>query len=383
MLEMQAYLSASHTLALIDLNQIVYMDDTAGNSTVTIPTNASVAFAVGSWSIIMNQALTNSFNTTVTGAAGVTVTCSPGCVTAGRATALKVLQTAANQWLVTVYPQFPLSPLSSLVIGNGLCAGCLGPSGNSNWTGDVGQVGTGLIFEDGLMELLDTAGNVHSAISFNYDITHSALTAALEYDEWIDAFQTQPGAVLENWVTETGNHTVNLLNDFATGYFENATSGSITLTLPAAAYATASLALTGATVQVKRIDASTTNQVTIAAGGSDTIQGNATYALLPNEAVKLQANASNEWYIIAQKRGNYGSGSIGGSALVAGQCSSGTVAIPGVTNTMQVNASPETYPGDGNPWEAYVSATGTVTVKVCAIVAGTPTASVYIVSVLH
>lgn len=70
-------------------------------------------------------------------------------------------------------------------------------------------------------------------------------------------------------------------------------------------------------------------------------------------------------------------GSIGGSSLAAGACASGTASISGAANTGVATASPQTYPGDGFTWEAYISSSGTVTVKVCAIVAGTPTASLY------
>ncbi len=75
-------------------------------------------------------------------------------------------------------------------------------------------------------------------------------------------------------------------------------------------------------------------------------------------------------------------GSIGGSALATGVCTSGTVNITGATTSMAVVASPATYPGDGMVWRPYVSAAGVVTVKVCASVAGTPTASTYIVRVI-
>lgn len=75
--------------------------------------------------------------------------------------------------------------------------------------------------------------------------------------------------------------------------------------------------------------------------------------------------------------------SIGGSALAAGACSSGTVAVTNSTTSMAVVATPATYPGDGIFWHGYVSAAGTVTVKVCASVAATPTASAYNVRVLQ
>jgi hypothetical protein len=76
-------------------------------------------------------------------------------------------------------------------------------------------------------------------------------------------------------------------------------------------------------------------------------------------------------------------GSIGGSALTAGQCASGTVSVANSTTTMTVSVSPNTYPGDGFiPW-GYVSANGTVTVKVCAQAAGTPASSTYNVRVIE
>lgn len=76
-------------------------------------------------------------------------------------------------------------------------------------------------------------------------------------------------------------------------------------------------------------------------------------------------------------------GSIGGSALTAGQCTSGTVAITGATTSMGVAIAPSTYPGDGVAWRGYVSSAGTVTVKVCGEVALTPVSSTYNVRVLQ
>jgi hypothetical protein len=77
------------------------------------------------------------------------------------------------------------------------------------------------------------------------------------------------------------------------------------------------------------------------------------------------------------------SGSIGGGALLAGACAVGTATVTGATTSMIALTDPVTYPGDGNTWEAYVSASNTVTVKVCAIVAGTPTATTYNVRVIQ
>lgn len=76
---------------------------------------------------------------------------------------------------------------------------------------------------------------------------------------------------------------------------------------------------------------------------------------------------------------------IGGGSVAAGACTSGTVSIPNATTGMAVSADPVTYPGDGFTWPAYVSADGTVTVKVCNYTAGalTPSASIYNVRVIQ
>jgi hypothetical protein len=76
-------------------------------------------------------------------------------------------------------------------------------------------------------------------------------------------------------------------------------------------------------------------------------------------------------------------GSIGGSALAAGGCASGTVNVTGATTSMAVVATPAIYPGDGMAWRPYVSSAGVITVKVCADVAGTPSASTYNVRVIQ
>ncbi len=76
-------------------------------------------------------------------------------------------------------------------------------------------------------------------------------------------------------------------------------------------------------------------------------------------------------------------GSIGGGALLAGQCASGTVSVTNATTSMVALTDPNTYPGDGTYWDAQVTSAGTVTVKVCAAIALTPTASTYNVRVLQ
>jgi len=76
-------------------------------------------------------------------------------------------------------------------------------------------------------------------------------------------------------------------------------------------------------------------------------------------------------------------GSIGGGALLAGTCATGAASVANTTTTMVVDVSPNTYPGDGIIFMGYVSANGTVTVKVCAILALTPTASTYNVRIIQ
>lgn len=76
------------------------------------------------------------------------------------------------------------------------------------------------------------------------------------------------------------------------------------------------------------------------------------------------------------------SGALGGGALLAGACASTTVSVTGATTSMTVSVSPNTYPGDGALVYGYVSSSNTVTVKVCGVVALTPTSSTYNVRVI-
>jgi hypothetical protein len=77
-------------------------------------------------------------------------------------------------------------------------------------------------------------------------------------------------------------------------------------------------------------------------------------------------------------------GSIGGGSLAAGACATGTATIAGAAVTMVPVAAASTsgYPGAGFAVLAQVTAANTVTVSVCALVSGTPTASTYLVRVI-
>jgi hypothetical protein len=76
--------------------------------------------------------------------------------------------------------------------------------------------------------------------------------------------------------------------------------------------------------------------------------------------------------------------SIGGGALLAGACASGTATIAGATTAMvpATTASTSAAPGVGFSVYAQVTSSNTVTVSVCALVNGTPTASTYLVRVI-
>lgn len=109
---------------------------------------------------------------------------------------------------------------------------------------------------------------------------------------------------------------------------------------------------------------------------TSTIQVNDTAAAATMIALAGQGGAvtSDNTNYIATRYG-YATGTTGtitSGALLAGACASGTVTILGATTAMVPTASPVTYPNDGNYWLTYVSAADTITVKVCAAVAGTP-----------
>ena len=113
--------------------------------------------------------------------------------------------------------------------------------------------------------------------------------------------------------------------------------------------------------------------------------GNANALVLyPGDAAVLNSPYSGYINVVSFYSGTHGTtGSIGGSSLGAGVCTSGTATIANLpTSGVALKATPATYPGDGFYWNVYGSATGTATVKVCNGTAGalTPTASTYYVS---
>ena len=144
------------------------------------------------------------------------------------------------------------------------------------------------------------------------------------------------------------------------------TNSAITITLPSTGGPPA-----GTPVTV--CNYSNTNTVTISGiVGANTVVSNNSCAQM------MQLVSAGSWYPLTFGTAWPGvSSSIGGGALIAGACASTTVNIAYVPATAAFAVTPVTYPGDGFYWYGYLSAANTVTVKVCAAVAGTPTASVY------
>jgi len=157
------------------------------------------------------------------------------------------------------------------------------------------------------------------------------------------------------------------------GYLENY------LTLTAAGTLVVTLPTTWPASKVATLVNQGTAALTYTGASSGTANALVT---LPGQVARLDYEGSGAWYGANLAPAYFTSGSLGGSALTAGTCSSVTVAVAGSTVGMRATANPSTYPGDGTYWYAYVSAAGTVTVKVCASAASvTPTSSTYNVGV--
>jgi len=75
--------------------------------------------------------------------------------------------------------------------------------------------------------------------------------------------------------------------------------------------------------------------------------------------------------------------SMGGSVMTVGQTITATATVTGATTTMVAVCSPQSYPGAGFVWDAYISSANTVTARLTCVLAGTPTGSIYSVRVLE
>jgi len=177
-----------------------------------------------------------------------------------------------------------------------------------------------------------------------------------------------------SWTGGAGGATGNGGAIVLTGGAGGATSGSsggVTIKAGAAGGAgtLGSVGINVNTNSATNIGTGTDTSLVTIGGGSNAVTVNATTLTLQGAAYKPVLTGTT--------------GSIGGSALLAGACSTGTVSITGATTGMAVVATPVTYPTAGNFWQSYVSSAGVVTVAVCAAVADTPTASVYNVRIIQ
>jgi hypothetical protein len=73
--------------------------------------------------------------------------------------------------------------------------------------------------------------------------------------------------------------------------------------------------------------------------------------------------------------------SLGGGALLAGGRTTGTVSVPGARAAMHVKVTPQSDPGAGAMYGGFVSANDVVTVWLTVILAVTPPATVFNVTV--
>lgn len=104
---------------------------------------------------------------------------------------------------------------------------------------------------------------------------------------------TVGGGYFEEYINITTTRNIPLT--YVNGYID-ATAGDITLTLPTVA--SSSGGNYGWVVNLKRVDASAnTVTIQISGGSGDTIDGNTSITLSPNESKKIQSAGSNKYYI--------------------------------------------------------------------------------------
>jgi hypothetical protein len=87
--------TVNYTLALTDAGAKVLINVASAN-TITVPPNASVAFAVGT---VVDVYQMGAGVTTIVAGSGVTINAPNGLALNGQYTAMQLIQTAANVWL--------------------------------------------------------------------------------------------------------------------------------------------------------------------------------------------------------------------------------------------------------------------------------------------
>ncbi len=127
---------------------------------------------------------------------------------------------------------------------------------------------------------------------------------------------------------------------------------------------------------------STSNDLAFERGGGNRFRFTGTPTA--DRTITLQ-DAAGTLALTAQLPFSGTTSSIGGGSLAAGACTTGAASVAGATTSMVADASPAADPGAGFTWNAFVSASGTVTVRVCNVsgATATPAAAAYNVRVIQ
>ena len=398
-----AQTGTTYTLALSDVNSLVTMNNAAAN-TLTIPTNASVAFPIGT--IVRVQQI-GAGVTTVSPAGGVTITNAAGITFKGGPATTSFLigfryghvtfkKTGTDTWDITEYfnGTLLLNNFSDVsCTPNAYCPQIVAAGGAASWLslgagrGSSPVLGRAYVNYFGLNGtgdmLWETTGN-NDQFTMSFP-SGGGLSGIYMKNDTGNGLQltvngsADPsgscgyGATFYPFVPSWKGCSVLDTNSGGAGFLlvlDNAVANMFLTQNSEMHWA----GYSATPVIWEDIESAATTDAQVTLG--DSTQGTSTLALKGPTRASVTVNG-------VPVGGSYTgtTGAIGGGALVAGACTSGTVAVGSSTTAMAVIASPVTYPGDGIFWHGYVSAAGTVTVKVCASVAATPIASNYNVRV--
>lgn len=122
--------------------------------------------------------------------------------------------------------------------------------------------------------------------------------------------------------------------------------------------------------------------VTAALGADTLLQGQGSSVdpaavSVPNCVTGLSYSTSTHTFGCPSSTVLTGTATAGGTLLAAGGCQSVTTTVSGATTSMTAAVSPAADPGNSVQWQAFVSSSNTVTVRVCAILAVTPASVTY------
>lgn len=163
------------------------------------------------------------------------------------------------------------------------------------------------------------------------------------------------------------------------GNIQNNGSGQIGFGADQNTYGNATIAMAGYTFTESTTGAATSHAPAPSLTATFTLYDPGTLPTVSGMALVSDTGGHENWAAIFSPILSI-TGSIGGSALAVNACSTGTAAITGGTAGHAVQVSGGTLLGGNYKLDAVVTNSTTVTVEVCAIVAGTPTAQTYNVS---